>query len=114
VDRLPRCGISRPKSGTSLGSATRFAWTHDCHCGLCQELSRFLADRASRTLEWPIAKESRRHIHSAIDDSELPVTHVTRRTGRPYTLVLKKTEALFKQEADERRFLEKTLVVLTR
>jgi hypothetical protein len=34
-------------------------------------------------------------VHSRIDGAELPVTHVTRRQGRPYTLVLTKTDALF-------------------
>ena len=34
-------------------------------------------------------------MHSRIDGAELPVTHVTRRQGRPYTLVLTKTDALF-------------------
>jgi hypothetical protein len=33
-----------------------------------------------------------------IDDDELPVTHVTRRRGSSYTLVLKKTDALFARE----------------
>jgi hypothetical protein len=34
-------------------------------------------------------------VHSRIDGAELPVTHETRRQGRPYTLVLTKTDALF-------------------
>jgi hypothetical protein len=40
----------------------------------------------------------RRHVHERIERAELPVTHVTRRTGRPYTLVLTKTGALFTVE----------------
>jgi hypothetical protein len=35
--------------------------------------------------------------------AELPVTHQTRRSGRPYTLVLTKTEALFERERQARR-----------
>lgn len=36
------------------------------------------------------------------DAAELPVTHVTRRQGRPYTLVLNKTDALFAREQEAR------------
>jgi hypothetical protein len=35
--------------------------------------------------------------------AELPVTHQTRRSGRPYTLVLTKTDALFERERQARR-----------
>ena len=41
-------------------------------------------------------------MHSRIDAAESPVTHVTRRQGRPYTLVLKKTDALFAREQEAR------------
>jgi hypothetical protein len=66
-----------------------------CACELCSTLTTFLADPARRTYEWRLRKDDRHHIHSRIDAAELPVTHVTRRTGSPYTLVLTKTEALF-------------------
>jgi len=69
-----------------------------CACELCRTLRIFLDDTSRRTLEWPLAKERRQHVHSRIDAAELPVTHVTRRQGRPYTLVLNKTDALFAGE----------------
>jgi hypothetical protein len=69
-----------------------------CTCDLCGTLRAFLEDQSRRTFEWPIAKERRQHVHSRIDAAELPVTHVTRRQGSPYTLVLNKTEALFALE----------------
>jgi hypothetical protein len=62
----------------------------------------FLEDQSRRTFEWPLAKQGRQHVHSRIDAAELPVTHVTRRQGRPYTLVLNKTEALFDRERKAR------------
>jgi len=74
-----------------------------CSCELCDVLGGFLADRARRTLEWPLAKDGRRHVHGRLDRAELPVTHQTRRTGRPYTLVLTKTEALFERDTQVRR-----------
>jgi len=54
------------------------------------------------TFEWLLAQQGRQHVHSRIDAVELPVTHVTRRQGRPYTLVLNKTDALFSREQEAR------------
>jgi hypothetical protein len=79
------------------------ALPRDCRCALCGRLSAFLADAGTRRLEWPLAKEGRGQVHGRIDSHELPVRHETRRSGRPYTLVLEKTKALFEREVDERR-----------
>ena len=73
-----------------------------CTCELCGVLRRFLADPSRRALEWPLAEDRRKHVHSRIDDAELPVTHETRRQGRPYTLVLTKTDTLFTAELQRR------------
>ena len=73
-----------------------------CRCDLCDTLRVFAEDKSRRTFEWPLAKEGRRHVHARIDAAELPVTHVTRRQGRPYTLVLTKTDALFAREQGAR------------
>jgi hypothetical protein len=73
-----------------------------CRCRLCGMLARFLSARDQVRFEWPLAKDQRAHIHQVIDAHDLPVTHVTRRSGRPFTLVLTKTEALFEREARER------------
>jgi predicted 2-oxoglutarate/Fe(II)-dependent dioxygenase YbiX len=73
-----------------------------CGCELCRTLRGFLADPSRRSFQWPLAKERRQHVHSRIDGAELPVTHVTRRQGRPYTLVLTKTDELFTRELRSR------------
>ncbi len=73
-----------------------------CTCELCDTLRVFLEDRSRRTFEWPLAQQRRQHVHSRIDAAELPVTHVTRRQGRPYTLVLTKAETLFAREREAR------------
>jgi hypothetical protein len=73
-----------------------------CTCDLCNTLRAFLNDKGRRTFEWPLAKQRRQHIHSRIDAAELPVTHLTRRQGSPYTLVLTKTDALFTREQEAR------------
>ena len=74
-----------------------------CDCELCTTLGEFLSDPDAQRLEWPIAKQKRRHVHGTIDAHELPVRHQTRRSGSPCTLVLEKTKALFEREAAERR-----------
>src|SRR6516162_2237850 len=73
-----------------------------CTCGLCDTLRAFLEDKGRRTVEWPLAKQRRQHVHSRIDAAELPVTHLTRRQGSPYILVLTKTDALFVREQEAR------------
>jgi len=95
--------------GTRLARSERAGedWSIDppvgCECDLCDALRAFLAAPSRRTYEWPLAKEGRRHIHHRIDAAELPVKHQTRRAGRPYTLILTKTVALFEREALQRR-----------
>ena len=73
-----------------------------CRCRLCWMLARFLGARDQVRFEWPLAKDQRAHIHQVIDAHDLPVAHVTRRSGRPFTLVLTKAKALFEREVIER------------
>jgi 2OG-Fe(II) oxygenase superfamily len=95
-----RARLARPLRASGDWSVELPAGT--CDCELCRTLRRFLEDKTRRTLEWPIAKERRQHVHTRIDAAELPVTHVTRRQGSPYTLVLHKTDALFTGELQAR------------
>ena len=74
-----------------------------CACELCVTLDGFLRAPGEVRREWPLAEGKRRHVHGILDARDLPVRHVTRRTGRPFTLVLEKTAELFEREADERR-----------
>lgn len=78
------------------------------------KLATFLASAALRTLEWPLAALRRQSVHQWIDDAALPVQHLTRRTGRPYTLVLHKTDELFTRERAARRRAEEDLAVVRR
>lgn len=80
-----------------------------CSCRLCAKLTRFLRAPNQRQLEWPLAQADRSHVHQTIDIRELPITHTTRRVGRPYTLVLQKTGALFERESTARRAAQETL-----
>jgi hypothetical protein len=83
-----------------------------CSCNLCKKLDRFLKAPREKRLEWPLVAEDRGHMHAKIEDHELPVAHATRRTGRPYTLILEKTQALFAGEAKERAEWKKQLAWL--
>ena len=87
-------------------------WT-GCGCDLCGALGTFLGSRPRRVFEWPLATDGRRHVHTRIDSAGLPVRHQTRRQGRPYTLVLTKTDELFTREKDARHTAVTDLAWLT-
>jgi hypothetical protein len=76
-------------------------WT-GCGCDLCDTARTFLSSRSQKIFEWPLAKDGRRHVHTQIDSAGLPVRHHTRRQGRPYTLVLTKTDELFTHATNAR------------
>jgi len=74
-----------------------------CSCQLCVALTQYLRASDRVRFEWPLAKTQRAHIHGIIDSCELPVRHTTRRTGRPFTLMLEKTAGIFERDATDRR-----------
>ena len=96
--RLTRL-VDRPERAADDWS---IAWT-GCGCEVCNRLAEFLGARSRRTDEWPLAKPGRQHVQHQIDAAGLPVQHITRRQGRPYTLLLTKTEDLFRQQDEARR-----------
>jgi hypothetical protein len=85
---------------------------HDCHCHLCGTLRRFLSSSVETRLDWPLAKDGRRHIHGVIDGRTLPVTHETLRRGSPLTLVLVKQRSLFDRDLAAREALAAALTWL--
>jgi hypothetical protein len=76
---------------------------------LSAQLTTFLDDGEQRTLNIPMVKDDRKRMHRMIDSQELPVSHTTTRTGRPFTLNLAKKKSLF---ARERRLRAKKLDLL--
>ncbi|AUY48309.1 2OG-Fe(II) oxygenase [Streptomyces sp. CB01881] len=108
ADRLRAIAARQPRAADDWS----IAWT-GCGCELCAALETFLGSRSRRVLEWPLAKDGRRHVHTKIDSARLPVHHQTRRQGRPYTLVLTKTEQLFIREQSARHQAEADLTWLT-
>jgi hypothetical protein len=87
-------------------------WT-GCGCGLCETLGTFLGSRSRQNFAWPLATDGRRHVHTQIDSAGLPVRHQTRRQGRPYTLVLTKTDELFTRATNTRHKAVTDLAWLT-
>jgi hypothetical protein len=79
------------------------SWSGGCGCELCGTLGGFLADRSERTLEWPLAEGRRKHVKGQISAAELPVKHEVWKFGSPHTLVLTKTDELFRREAKARK-----------
>ena len=79
-------------------------------CRLCGELTAFLASADRVEYRWPLAEEKRRHVHAVIDSHRLPVSHTTIRSGRPFTLHLRKLPELFtrdrKLRAQQRELLK--------
>jgi hypothetical protein len=107
ADRL-RTIIARPLRDEDDWSID---WTGD-GCDLCDTLGTFLGSRSQQIFEWPLATPGRGHIHTQIDSAELPVRHQTRRQGRPYTLVLTKTDELFTRATNARHKAETDLAWL--
>jgi hypothetical protein len=99
ADRL-RARLARPRRESGDWSIELPAG--GCACDLCDTLRVFLEDPSRRTFAWPLAERGRQHVHSRIDTAELPVTHLTRRQGRPYTLVLAKTDTLVTRDQEAR------------
>jgi hypothetical protein len=85
-----------------------------CSCELCATLTRYLRASDRVRLEWPLAQAQRAHIHGIVDSRELPVRHTTRRTGRPFTLILEKTAAVFERDVADRRSWQNDLQWLKR
>jgi hypothetical protein len=77
-------------------------WSGGCGCELCGTLSEFLSDHSQRTLEWPLAEARRKHVKTQISAAELPVKHEIWKFGSPHTLVLAKTDDLFRRETRAR------------
>ena len=94
-------GLAQPERSPDDWSINSFD-DSDC-CNDCTQLAAFLHNADQQQLTWPLAKPRRQHIHHRIDEAELPVTHQTLRQGSPHKLVLTKTDALFRDEAQQRR-----------
>ena len=69
-----------------------------CSCADCLTLTSFLQSKDA-AIDLPLAKARRQHLHQAISVLDIPVSHTTRREGRPFVLELRKKKSLFKDAA---------------
>ncbi len=102
-DRCTRVLISRLSEPARAADDWSVPAPSFCACGLCRTLAVFLQARDRKRFEWPLAKAGRLHVHEAIDRHDFPVTHETRRSGSPFTLVLTKTRSLFARDRAQRK-----------
>ncbi len=73
-----------------------------CSCSDCGILKKFLKSHNDEYI-WPLAKQRRRHIHEIIDGMDVEVTHVTKKQGSPYKLILSKNQNYFTRETKRKK-----------
>lgn len=101
--------ISHPQRAAGDWSINR---PMGCTCDDCRRVDAFLGNPGERVAEMPLAEARRNHVSSQIAAADLPVTAQTRKTGRPYTLVLTKTPELFERESVRRAWVDGALAKL--
>jgi len=72
-----------------------------CKCSDCRELQAFARDPGERVHRFRVRKDRRRHLHNAIKEHGLDMTHVTERRGSPQTLVCTKDRRGFDRRIKE-------------
>ncbi len=77
--------------------------TVGCSCPDCRELKRFARDPQERIHRFAVRKDRRRHLHDAIKQGDLDMTHVTEHKGSPHTLVCTKTRRGFERRLAQYR-----------
>ncbi|KAI1263968.1 hypothetical protein F5Y18DRAFT_92572 [Xylariaceae sp. FL1019] len=62
-----------------------------CYCFDCRQLNDFLQHPRQQVGLFRLNKRERAHVHQSLDESRVDCTHITERSGRPFTLVVTKT-----------------------
>jgi hypothetical protein len=92
-------------------------WRQDvdlpCHCEDCRALQAFARDAEAKVGRFRVRQDRRQHLHHAIEQHQLDMTHVTERKGSPQTLVCTKTRRAYQlrckqYQEDIRSFTELT------
>jgi hypothetical protein len=88
----------------------------DCKCPECKKMAQFLGDPGVETLTFPLVAERRSHLEEKIRSNELDIEHHTLTRGRPYSLVMKKTQksyqrllATYQQDCEHLKKIESLL-----
>jgi Rps23 Pro-64 3,4-dihydroxylase Tpa1-like proline 4-hydroxylase len=85
----------------------------NCKCEDCKTLEYFLIDKVLSKKIWPIAEARRNHVENVIKNVGIPLNVRTDTNGRPYKLVLTKSNDLYKTAKSRYLLIEKVISKLT-
>ena len=83
-------------TGTRAADDWSLTVNNSCDCNDCKTMGRFLAAKTQQSATLPLGKARRKHLHNQIDYLDIPVSHVTKRVGSPFSLVLTKSPTIFR------------------
>jgi len=99
-----------------LGLRDKHDWSikveSQCNCSNCTLLNQFLNQSDVIQKIWPLTESSRAHIARELMKLSIPVDCKEERTGRPYKLILTKTEELYTAAENRYKAIERALVLL--
>ncbi len=82
-------------------------WRQDavvkCRCEDCRVLQAFAVDPLAQVHRFRVRKDRRQHLHRAIEQHGLEMTHVTDRKGSPQTLVCTKDRRGYRRRCEQYR-----------
>ena len=81
----------------------------NCKCGDCKTLECFLIDEVLSEKIWAMAEPRRRHAEDVIKRVGIPLDMKTDTSGRPYKLVLTKSNDLYKTAKNRYLLIGKVL-----
>jgi hypothetical protein len=91
--------------------------TLNCSCRFCKELMEILADPSAARGRIAAPEGDRSHLINIIERNECDVSHRLEKTGRPFSLVLTKTNGSFKRRVQryhaDQKLLEKVNELLS-
>ncbi|MCR9161604.1 MAG: 2OG-Fe(II) oxygenase [Nannocystaceae bacterium] len=97
AQRLSSAAATAVESAAERAARRRGDWAIEipqrCRCPDCDSLHAFLRG-PERSVELPLNKARRKHLHREIDAAGLPVRHTTDRAGSPFVFVLHKQDSL--------------------
>jgi hypothetical protein len=107
VEHLREAAVAHLRARVAEPLAPPADWRREatlpCHCRLCGDLARFLADPERPTWTLKAAEADRRHVEDSIRRAKADLGTTTDRRGRPYSLVCTKTQASYEKRAQQRR-----------
>lgn len=81
-------------------------------CSECKILNQFLMQPNEKEKIWPLSENSRSHIEAQVSSLDIPVKSRTERTGRPYKLILTKSDKLYADARDRYEAIQQAKVKL--